>query len=143
MVTDNQVRRLLRLKQTEKSLTIAASKAGMDEKTARKYLRSGKLPSEVKPDHQWRTRKDPFIQVWEDLRSKLELNPGGQDTLRGPAAPIPGALPGWTAQNAAAQGETLARNQWAAQRSLLSPGASSGRTMPVRLYPPDEAERDD
>ncbi len=76
MVTANQVRRLLRLKQPDKSLTVAASKAGIDEKTARKYLRLGKLPSEVKPDHHWRTREDPFAQVWEELRSKLELNPG-------------------------------------------------------------------
>ena len=42
MVTDNQVRRLFRLMQTEKTLAIAAAKAGMDEKTARKYQRSGK-----------------------------------------------------------------------------------------------------
>lgn len=76
MVTDNQVRRLYKLIQTEKSLSIAASKAGMDDKTARKYLRSGKLPSEVKPSHTWRTREDPFAQVWEELLSKLKLNSG-------------------------------------------------------------------
>lgn len=76
MVTDNQVRRLVRLMQSENSLAVAASKAGMDQKTARKYVRSGKLPSEIKPDHHWRTREDPFAEVWQEVRSKLELNPG-------------------------------------------------------------------
>ena len=37
MVTNAQVRRLMKLIQTEETLAIAASKAGMDEKTARKY----------------------------------------------------------------------------------------------------------
>ena len=41
MVTDQQVRRLIMLIKTEKTKEIAASKAGMDRKTARKYLKSG------------------------------------------------------------------------------------------------------
>ncbi len=57
MVTDAQVRRLMKLSQTEKTLAGAAAKAGMDEKTARKYLRSRRLPSEMKVDHTWRTRQ--------------------------------------------------------------------------------------
>ena len=76
MVTDKQVRRLYKLMQSEKTLAIAAAKAGMDEKTARKYIRLGKLPSEVKKTHTWRTREDPFAEVWEEVREKLELNPG-------------------------------------------------------------------
>jgi hypothetical protein len=59
-----------------KSLIIAAAKADMDEKTARKYRNLCKLPSEVKVEHTWRTREDPFIDVWEDLEEKLEINPG-------------------------------------------------------------------
>ena len=51
MVTDQQVRRLRMLIQTEKTQAIAAAKAGMDEKTARKYLKSGKLPSQSKKEH--------------------------------------------------------------------------------------------
>lgn len=76
MVTDNQVRRLIKLINIEKTLALAAAKAGMDEKTARKYKDLGKLPSEVKPDHNWRTRKDPFEDFWGEICSKLELNPG-------------------------------------------------------------------
>ena len=76
MVTDQQVRRLFKLSQTENNFGTAAMKAGMDEKTARKYLRSGKLPSDLKQEHTWRTRKDPFEDVWEGMKSMLEINPG-------------------------------------------------------------------
>ena len=56
MVTDAQVRRLKRLSKTEETQELAAAKAGMDVKTARKYLGTGKLPSESKPERAWRTR---------------------------------------------------------------------------------------
>ncbi len=64
MVTDKQVRRLMKLIKEEKTLAVAAAKAGMDEKTARKWRNLGKLPSEVRQQHNWRTRKDPFENVW-------------------------------------------------------------------------------
>jgi hypothetical protein len=76
MVTDQQVRRLFKLIQTEKNFGIAAAKAGMDEKTARKYRRLGKLPSELKRQHTWRTRKDPFEDFWHEIKTMLEINPG-------------------------------------------------------------------
>jgi hypothetical protein len=76
MVTDQQVRRLLKLVQTEKNFGIAAIKAGMDEKTARKYRKLGKLPSELEKQHTWRTRKDPFEDFWSEIKSMLEINPG-------------------------------------------------------------------
>jgi hypothetical protein len=76
MVTNQQVRYLMKATKTEKTLSLAAAKAGMDEKTARKYRRSGRLPSEMKQPHTWRTRPDPFEEVWEEIRAKLEDNPG-------------------------------------------------------------------
>ena len=76
MVTDRQVRMLMKLIESEKTLATAAAKAGMDEKTARKYRRLGRLPSEVKVEHSWRTREDSFAEVWEEVREKLELNWG-------------------------------------------------------------------
>ena len=76
MVTDQQVRRLMSLIKKEKSLATAAAKAGMDEKTARKYRRLGRLPSEMRAPHTWRTREDPFAAVWPEVREKLETNPG-------------------------------------------------------------------
>ena len=59
-----------------KNLCASAAKADMDEKTARKYRGLNKLPSEIKIDHAWRTREDPFDEVWEDVKGKLKINPG-------------------------------------------------------------------
>ena len=60
MVTDSQVRILMKLVNQEKLLKTAAAKAGMSEKTARKYRKSGTLPSQCKVIHDWRTRTDPL-----------------------------------------------------------------------------------
>jgi hypothetical protein len=76
MVTDAQVKRLMRMIQTEETLAIAAAKAGMDEKTARKYRDAEQLPSQMKTEHTWRTRPDPFEQVWPDLEQMLGVNDG-------------------------------------------------------------------
>ena len=76
MVTNQQVRILMKAIKTEKTISLAAAKAGMDEKTGRKYRRSGKLPSEMKQPHTWRTRPDPFAEVWEEVRDMLEDNAG-------------------------------------------------------------------
>lgn len=76
MVTDRQVKKLKKLIQTEATLKQAADKAGMDEKTARKYRRAGKLPSEMKRPRTWRTRTDPFATVWDEVKVWLSRNPG-------------------------------------------------------------------
>lgn len=76
MVTDQQVRRLRMLINTQKTKATAAAKAGMDEKTARKYLENGQLPSQCCKEHTWRTRPDPFEQEWEAIKEKLTVNPG-------------------------------------------------------------------
>lgn len=62
----------MKLIQEEQTLAIAAAKAGMDEKTARKYRDSGKLPSQVTPERAWRTRKDAFEEVWPEIAEILE-----------------------------------------------------------------------
>ena len=76
MVTDQQVRILMRSIGKGRNYSLSACKAGMDEKTGRKYRKLGKLPSEVKVDHTWRTREDPFVEVWAAVVPKLSLNPG-------------------------------------------------------------------
>ncbi len=45
-----------------KTLELWAARSEMDEKTARKYRDTDKLPSEIKAEtiRAWRTRKDPF-----------------------------------------------------------------------------------
>ena len=75
MVKDQQVRRLVKLKKNEKTLTMAAAKAGMSRKTARKYLKSGKLPSQCQPERYWRTRSDPFESVWPEVKEILKRSP--------------------------------------------------------------------
>ena len=83
MVTDEQVRRLRKLSNTEKNQEIAASKAGMDPTTARRYLGLERLPSELKKERPWRTREYPFCEVW-DARSGAdpgESRAGSQDLV--------------------------------------------------------------
>jgi len=77
MNTDNQVRMLMKLINQEKNLESAAAKAGMSEKTARKYRRLGRLPSQCKPIHDWRTRPNPFAEDdWHWVEEVLENNNG-------------------------------------------------------------------
>jgi len=77
MVKDDQVRILMELIHREKTLKTAAAKAGMSEKTARKYRKSGKLPSQCKGVHDWRTRPDPFDpEDWLWVEDVLGNNDG-------------------------------------------------------------------
>lgn len=78
MVTDRQVWKLLELLSSGESLARAAMRTGMSEKTARRYRALGKLPSEARVEHTWRTRQDPFEQVWPEVEEQLRLNPGLQ-----------------------------------------------------------------
>lgn len=71
-ITKQQIRKLQRLSQLW-PLAIAAAKSGMSENTARKYLRQGGMVSEVERD--WRTRTDPFADVWMEVTSLLSKDP--------------------------------------------------------------------
>jgi hypothetical protein len=72
MIKDRQVKRLWRVLSSGNTLAQSADKANMDEKTARKYRRLGRLPSEVAPERSWRTREDPFIEVWAEVHAQLQ-----------------------------------------------------------------------
>jgi hypothetical protein len=76
MVTDRQAKRLWAALSSGKTLSQSADKASMDEKTARKYRRLGRLPSEVAPERTWRTREDPFAEVWPEVHEQLQEAPG-------------------------------------------------------------------
>jgi len=80
MVTDKQVRLLRKKRMAGETLEAAAAAAGMSERTGRKWQR-GALPSATKTPRGWRTRADPFAEVWaaeiepllvEDTEGKLE-----------------------------------------------------------------------
>lgn len=75
IATDAQVRKLMEELKKHGKLGLAAARAGLDRKTAAKYRDEGKLPSELKAPRNWRTREDPFEEVWPVIQSKLEAAP--------------------------------------------------------------------
>jgi hypothetical protein len=58
----------------------AAARAGMSERTARKYERAGALPSALKRPHEWPTRSNPFEEDWPWVVEQLERDPALQST---------------------------------------------------------------
>ncbi len=50
----------------------------MCERTARKYRKSGQLPGDLALEHDWRSRPDPFEDVWAQVQRLLEGAPGLQ-----------------------------------------------------------------
>jgi len=65
----------MKLIQSEATLAEAAAKSGMDEKTARKYREANQLPSQMARRHEWRTRPDPYADVWEEVEPILQAEP--------------------------------------------------------------------
>ena len=78
MTTDQQVRLLMILLKQGLPLMTAAAKAAMSERTARRCRLSGKLPSELRVAHTWRTRPGPFESVWPEVEELLEQDAGLQ-----------------------------------------------------------------
>jgi hypothetical protein len=78
MLNDRQVRTLRQLLERGETLAAAARKANMDDKSARKYRQAGKLPSQMRAQRTWRTRQDPFAEVWPEIQMLLEREPGLQ-----------------------------------------------------------------
>jgi len=72
MVTDQQVRRLFAMQNKYEYQHQAADAAGISSKTAHKYLKKGKLPSQCKVEHTWPTRQDPFVDDWAFVVQMLE-----------------------------------------------------------------------
>jgi len=71
LVTDQQVRKLMEERRKGTPKGVAAARAGMHRETARKYERTGKLPSEMKQERRWRTRRDPFAADWPAIEQML------------------------------------------------------------------------
>ena len=69
--TDAQVRKLMEEMSKSGKIGQAALKAGLDRKTASKYIRDGQLPSEAPVERTWRTRADPFEADWPDMARRL------------------------------------------------------------------------
>src|SRR5438128_6061679 len=75
---DTEIR--LYLQERKKGMTqrVAAARAGIGERTARKYERAAALPSQLKRPHDWKTRSDPFEQDWSWIVAQLERDPALQ-----------------------------------------------------------------
>jgi len=63
-ISDRQARMLMEERSKCGKVGLAAAKAGLHRNTARKYLKAGRLPSEMAVPRTWRTRKDPFAEHW-------------------------------------------------------------------------------
>ncbi len=72
--TKEQIRKFMRYRKLH-SLEVAAAKAGMSENTARRYANQGGKPL-PKQDREYRTRKDPFAEVWSELEEMLSNDDG-------------------------------------------------------------------
>ena len=79
MVTDQQVVLLRQKLMKGKTQQAAAASSAMSERSARKWQR-GTLPSErKKARRRWRSRPDPFADVWEiDVVPLLLTDPDGE-----------------------------------------------------------------
>jgi hypothetical protein len=76
MVTDEQIRRLFMLVSKELTKEVAAAKAGMSPNTALKHRKTGRLPSQMKQPHHWRSRQDSFATEWARVVELLLVNHG-------------------------------------------------------------------
>ena len=117
MVTDAQVRLLRKKRMEGKTIEAAAAAAGMSERTARTWLK-GPLPSETKQPRHWRTRDDPFAEVWPEVEAWLVADEDGELEAKTVLAELIRRYPG---RFEAGQLRTLQRRfrEW---RALKGPG---------------------
>jgi hypothetical protein len=78
MMTDEQVRKYMKVRAQGTSQEVAALKSGMNVKTARKYERAQQLPSTLKKPHTWVTRANPFAADWPWVVEQLKRDPALQ-----------------------------------------------------------------
>jgi len=64
-ITDQQVRRMMDERRGGTIQTVAAARAGMSERSARRYERAPLLPSQRPPRAGKRTRIDPLAEAWD------------------------------------------------------------------------------
>ena len=73
--TDAQVRKLMKEIRKTGKVERSALRSGMSRNTASKYIKLGKLPSELKSPRTWRTRSDPFEEDWQEIAQRLRDAP--------------------------------------------------------------------
>jgi hypothetical protein len=75
---DTEIRLYLQERRKGMTQRVAAARAGIGERTARKYEQAAALPSQLKRLHDWKTRIDPFEEDWPWVVSQLERDPALQ-----------------------------------------------------------------
>ena len=78
MKRDGEIKLLLDERGKGTKQKLAAARAGVCERTARKYERAGKLPSQIKTSRTHRTRDDPFVQDWTWVEDQIRDDPALQ-----------------------------------------------------------------
>lgn len=74
-ITDQQIRLYMNERKSGHTQCVAAAKAGVSERSARR-IDKGEVTSSPKSRRHWRTRQDPLIDVWQsELVPLLEANP--------------------------------------------------------------------
>src|SRR5277367_957141 len=75
-VTDRQVRRYMDSRKDGHTQATAAARAGFSERTGRRVDDAPVLPSQRDRTRRYRTRQDPFAEVWrEELVPMLTVVP--------------------------------------------------------------------
>lgn len=71
MLNRRQINQLVSERNKGVSITMSAIKAGVCRNTAKKYLRQADPSKQNKPNHNWRTRKDPISEIWSEAQVML------------------------------------------------------------------------
>lgn len=133
MKQDTEVKLYMQERRKGTAQRIAAARAGMSERTARKYEKAGQLPSQLKRPHTWATRQNPFEQDWEWVVEQLKRDPAGPRidvvwiVVRATSRP----LSAHTSPHPATAYCQMASHAWTRTRSHLSTTAQARRARPI------------
>lgn len=75
MINHQKLKRLREKFAATNNMSISAMEAGVDRKTARKYLQTDQSPQELQKPHTWRTREDPLEAIWPRAERMLHDAP--------------------------------------------------------------------
>jgi transposase len=75
MINRRQYNQLVYEYNQRANMSQSAMKACVSRHTAKKYLLAGQGPDELRKEHHWRTRLDPFAEVWAEVMVMLERAP--------------------------------------------------------------------
>jgi transposase len=75
MISPPQYRKMMKSYSKHQEVGRAAQSAGVDRKTARKYVQGAPGPQEPREPREWRTHPDAFSDVWREVEIQLQQEP--------------------------------------------------------------------